>query len=156
MPQTLTSTPLKIGRVFIAPQFFQAGICLPTSHHFFRGFSYPIAYIYGIFTYYIYHKTQQNVVKYTIHGSYGYVSFCGGVFFDLLLISGDVWSFHHWDFSLIFCWIHPFPTTVAFCKPKELKIITIGAGFKYNFWIWFSTSTWRNYSRFDLHIYVST
>ena len=30
----------------------------------------PIGSMYGIFTY-IYHKNQPNVVKYTIHGSYG-------------------------------------------------------------------------------------
>ena len=32
--------------------------------------SLPIGSMYGIFTY-IYHKNQPNVVKYTIHGSYG-------------------------------------------------------------------------------------
>ena len=35
-------------------------------------FNYPIASMYGIFTY-IYHKNQPHVGKYTIHGWYGYV-----------------------------------------------------------------------------------
>ena len=35
--------------------------------------SYPIASMYGIFTY-VYHKNQPNVGKYTIHGLYGYGS----------------------------------------------------------------------------------
>ena len=38
-------------------------------HHF----PYPIGSMYGIFTY-IYHKFKPNVGKYTIHGSYGYMS----------------------------------------------------------------------------------
>ena len=34
---------------------------------------YSIGSMYGIFPY-IYHKNQPNVCKYTIHGSYGYMS----------------------------------------------------------------------------------
>ena len=36
--------------------------------------SNPIASMYGIFTY-IYHKSQPNVGKYSIHGSYGMHTF---------------------------------------------------------------------------------
>ena len=42
-----------------------------------RRSTYPIASMYGIFTY-IYHNNQANVGKYTIHGCYGY-SFLGFV-----------------------------------------------------------------------------
>ena len=43
---------------------------------------YPIASVYGIFTY-VYHKTNQpNVGKYTIHGWYGYVK-------KLVLVSSE-------------------------------------------------------------------
>ena len=42
------------------------------SYPFIRPF--PIGSVYGIFTY-IYHQNQPNVVKYTIHGSYGLQGF---------------------------------------------------------------------------------
>ncbi len=71
----------------------------------FRYFcSYPIASMYGIFTY-IYHKNQPNVGKYAIHGSYGYSQWCYAIsqwflYLSTVITGGNISGrgfTAHWD-----------------------------------------------------------